>query len=246
MKKALLLTGILLVLAAPMAMASGVNIAWGAECWGQLTAPSNVLTFACGSNTAPASWKMTSSFMVDADFALGAVDVLVEGVSEAGALPDWWKRSATGDCNFSTGSYVISAAYAGSVGTCLDPFAGTGQGGGGYGYLTPTQIQIEGIYGVADAVTVPAATEAFATTFTIKNVKTLGAGALSCAGCDVGMVFGLYDVILTSATGATHLTEAIPGGNQCLIWQHAFPGQPCNPPVPVRNTTWGQVKSLYR
>ena len=244
MKKALLLTGILLVLAAPMAMAAGVNFAWGTNCWGAVSGPSNVMTFACGSNTSPANWKMTASFMVDADMAdYGAVDVLIEGVSEAGAIPDWWKRSASGDCNYGTGNWLATATTNSS--DCADPFSGTASGGAGYGYLTPTQIQIEALGGVAEGVLLPANTETFGATITIKNTKTVGTG--SCAGCNVGMVFGLYDVILTSvAHGDTHLTEAIPGGNQCLIWQHSFTGQPCNPPVPARNTTWGQVKSLYR
>jgi hypothetical protein len=61
------------------------------------------------------------------------------------------------------------------------------------------------------------------------------------------MVFGLYDIVLGSISSPDkHLNYVVEGGNQCLVWQHAFTGQPCNAPVPTRNTTWGQVKSLYR
>ena len=33
-------------------------------------------------------------------------------------------------------------------------------------------------------------------------------------------------------------------GNQILMWQHST--LICEAPLPARNSTWGQVKSLYR
>ena len=97
MKKALLLTGLLLVLVAPLAMAAGVSLNWGTNCWGD--GAQQLMTFACASNTSPANWRMTSSFKLDA----GMTDYInfntyIEGVSEAGAIPDWWKVSIPADC----------------------------------------------------------------------------------------------------------------------------------------------------
>ena len=73
MKKALLLTGLLLVLAVPAMAQSGINIAWGPECWGMATAPSNLMTFACGSNTSPANWRITGSFVLNADLDVAVI-----------------------------------------------------------------------------------------------------------------------------------------------------------------------------
>lgn len=251
MKKALLLTGLLLVLVAPMTMAaSGVSLNWGNACWGDL--PQSLMTFACNSNTAPANWKMTCSFMLDSDAPdYINFDTFIEGVSATGAIPDWWKLSVPTDCRGAISLVYtnLAGAYAGGgAAACADPFGGAGTGGGGYGYLVPgVQIQMEGIYTLAAGVPVAGNTESYNNTVTIKNGKTVGAGALSCAGCQTGMVFGLYETDIGLESGQSiRLTEAFPGGNQCIVWQAPFAGQPCNAPVPARNSTWGQVKSLYR
>jgi len=260
MKKALLLTGLLLVLVAPLATADGVNLAWGTECWGLLDSPSNLVTFACLSNTVPASWKMTTSFMVDADIPdYNSFNAVIRGVSEAGAIPDWWELSAAAtDCRYAAVSNVsFNPAYAGVSDLCGYPFAGTAMGGGAYGYIQPQVIQINGLYAVAgDGAFLAGGTETFGYTVSIKNTKTVGTG--SCTGCLFGMVFGLNYVVITKVSDGDidMIDTVIPGGNQCLIWQRGFnmaaagdyaaAVQPCNAPVPARNTTWGQVKSLYR
>jgi len=246
MKKALLLTGLLLVLVAPLATAAGVNLNWGSLCWGDVAA-SNLKTFACATNATSNTFKMTASFVV-ADLMPDYANVAtyIKGVSETGIIPDWW-RLATGDCRNATGVYVAAQpAYPGNVELCADMFGGTGQGGGGWGYLDAGTLVEQSVYAVAaPGVELPADLETFACTFTIKNLKTVGTG--SCAGCLTGMVFGLHHVTVGGAVSSpVMLTTPVVGGNQCLVWQHDFPGQPCNAPVPARNTTWGQVKSLYR
>jgi len=206
--------------------------------------PLSVQTFACASNTSPANWRMTSSFKLDA----GVPDYInfntyIQGISETGAIPDFWKISIPADCRGSVSNVWIHAVPGGS---CVDPFDGGASGGGGYGYLIPgVQIQIEAVYTVAAGVPLDPDVEYYLSTFTVKNGKTVGTAA--CAGCQTGMVFGLQEALVGLQSGPViRLAEAYDGGNQCLIWQHAWTGQPCNAPVPSRNTTWGQVKSLYR
>jgi hypothetical protein len=267
MKKALLLTGLLLALMAPMATAAGLNIAWGTECWGQLTGPSNLMTFACASNTVPTGWKITPSFVLDTDVPdLNSVNVVIRGVSELGSIPAWWQLSQQlgVECRYTSTNTGFSGTYAGAVGTCVDPFMATQAGGGGYGYIQtngaiPLVVQINGVYGVADGLFAAGGVETFAYTFTVRNSKTLGvSGTTKCDGCAAGMVFGVNYGRFSTTSGAeiAEIGEVIPGGNQCLIWQRGFnmaaagdylaAVQPCSAPVPARNTTWGQVKSLYR
>jgi hypothetical protein len=245
MKKALLLTGLLLVLSASLAMAAGYNITWGTACG---STPVSLMTFACASNTTPANWRWTTSFKLDADIEdYINFDTYVEGVFEAGLIPDWWKLSITTDCRgATTNSWAHTSATPGS---CVDPFEGTATGGGGYGYLTTSQVQIEAVYTVATGVHVTAGDEVYMSTFAFKNYKTVGTP--KCDGCAGGAVFGLLKALIGREfapvpNNVIKLQDPFEGGNACLRWQHGWTGQPCNPPVPVRNTTWGQVKSLYR
>jgi hypothetical protein len=246
MKKALLLTGLLLVLVAPLAMAAGVSINWGPNCWGDI--PQSVQTFACASNTSPANWRFTTSFKLDAgipDYINW--DTYVQAVSETGALPDFWKISIPTDCRGSIANvWVASQTYVGTGANCIDPFEGSGTFISGYGYLVPgVQIQIEHVNTLTAGMAIDANQEYFLSMLTIKNGKTVGTGA--CAGCATGMVFGFQEALIGLESGPViRLSEPYDGGNQCIIWQHGWTGQPCNAPVESRNTTWGQVKSLYR
>jgi len=253
MKKALLLTGLLLVLVAPLSMAAttgGVSLNWGVNCWGDGPQVS-LMTFACASNTSPANWRMTASFKFDTDVPdFINWEEQIMGVSELGALPDWWLLSAPGTCRTTISNvFANSQAYLGSGADCLDPIGGVGTliGGTNYVYFVPgVQVQIQAANTLLAGVPVVGGTENFISTIVIKNGKTVGTGA--CAGCSAGFVFGFYQFRTdpVASEGTIRLTTPYAGGNQCLTWQHSFTGQPCNTPVPARNTTWGQVKSLYR
>jgi len=242
MKKALLLTGLLLVLVASMATAAGLSLNWGTACWGDT--PKALTTFACTSNSTPANWKMTTSFKLDEEIAdYINMSTLIEGVSETGAIPDWWKLSTTSECRGAI-SNVWSSLTSGA--TCADPFESTATTISAYGYLVPgVEIRIATDATLIAGVVAPGETEIFLNVVTIKNGKTVGTP--KCDGCLTGMVFGLYEVLIgREFNDVIRLTEPYEGGNQCITWQRSFAGQPCNAPVPARNTTWGQVKSLYR
>jgi hypothetical protein len=221
-----------------MAMAgSGVSLNWGGACWGDVPL------------ALPASWKMTCSFMIEEEVSdYINFDTFIEGVSETGTIPDWWKMSVVGDCRYYSSGTTVAIGHAApeyTLGACQDPFLGGASGGGGYGYLTPTQIQIEAVYTIAAGTYCAGDVETYNNTVTVRNGKTTGTG--KCLGCSEGMVFGLYESLIGLESGPViRLTEPFPDGNQCIVWQRSFAGQPCNAPVEARNTTWGQVKSLYR
>jgi len=69
--------------------------------------------------------------------------------------------------------------------------------------------------------------------------RSIGPGA--CGGCSTPVTIVMNEIIV-AASGAGKINNPISNG--CLRWQAA--GQtPCSA-TPVRNQTWGTVKSLYR
>jgi hypothetical protein len=245
MKKTLLLTGILLALLAPMAHAAGgVNINWGTGCWSDGT-PLNDLTFACNRNTGSAT--ITCSFAVSADQPnFVGIELDLEGATEDATVPAWWQMGG-GDCRgaaFSSGENFASAPQVG----CTDMWQNQAQGGVamyGWGPLwggnNRTHVLI--VYAVAAESPIPltAGVEYYAAQAFISYQKTVGSGA--CDGCASPMIWGFYSLKSAELTQYEMLKDVLPGGNQCLTWQTST--LPCGL-VPTRNTTWGQVKSLYR
>jgi hypothetical protein len=229
MKKMILFTALLVALSATAAMAAGVNVSWGNTCWADAGSTSS-LTWACSSNTFTV--RMTTSFQPAVDKTnFVAVGVFMEGVTnDPGILvPDWWKM---GTC---TGRAVPTVSIDASVlgGACFDPWAGAGIGGLGMYSFDTNRTHMNAAWGVV-----------FAVQFRVPSTRTVGTGL--CAGCSTPMTWSLnYIQVAYSGTEPNEfLGTAIPGGNQCLAWQGG--NAPCARPIPARNTTWGQVKSLYR
>jgi hypothetical protein len=244
MKKTLLLAGLLLALTATVAMAGGVNVSWMNFCWGDEGSTNN-LTWACSSNS-NANIRMTCSFIVDetrTDF--GGAGIYMEGMSEAVSVPDWWK-TGDGDCrNNAISSYsdysVLPADIDGGV--CSFAFGeNTPSGGLGAMLWSGNRMQANAAWATAVDNTLNAATQYFICQFRVSATGTFNG---VCTGCTSPVVWALNKVnvgyfgLLDPVT----LDMVIPGGNQCLAWQSSTLS--CGL-VPARNTTWGQVKNLYR
>jgi hypothetical protein len=58
------------------------------------------------------------------------------------------------------------------------------------------------------------------------------------------MIWCFYGMKAAELTQYEMLQEPLTDGNQILKWQHST--LICEAPLPARNSTWGQVKSLYR
>ncbi len=250
MKSALLLAALLLVVAAP-AMAGGVNFNWGSVCWPE--AQVDVKTFACDVNTSTAAyqWPMTLSWRIDTDMPdLVGIEITLMGQTSLATLPDWWKVGASPDCRANQLLYTSDkTAVETGPGGCADWTAGTAFNLFGYIYQAdPRLVQVNG--GCAIDASLPvlaiAGQEYYGGQFLLKNTKTVGTG--SCSGCASPFIMGVSLVTVAGLDGRRDdLADALPGGNQCLYWNT----QPdvvlyCFPIQPARNTTWGQVKSLYR
>jgi len=242
MKKMILFAALLVALSATAASAAGVSVNWGNACWG--VTPVSSLTWACTNNTFTGI-RMTCTFKPAQDKTnFVGVGVFMEGVTNSGVLtvPDWWKRNI-GECNSLTISSVTVSADGSSAG-CVDVWAGGGGGGLGLYSDELNRTHINAAWASADPLPILAADENFALQFRVSAAKSSGTGL--CAGCDMGMTWGLQRIDVGYAGQSTDetLDVAYGGGNQCLSYNGG--NAPCAQPVPARNTTWGQVKSLYR
>jgi hypothetical protein len=243
MKKALLFAGLLLALTASVAMAAGVSVSWKNFCWGE-DGSSNLLTWACNTNS-NVNIRMTCSFKTPAgapDF--NGVGVFMEGMTAAAVVPDWWKLGAveTGDCRANLITLSADGSVLANAGAdiCFDPWQGLGAGGIGLYSWDGNQMHVNAAYAVADGVELLPEVEYFAVQFRVAATKTVNA----CTGCLIPAIWGLKKIDWTTPASVNTLDEAYAGGNQCLWWQDL--SLACQKPVPARNTTWGQVKSLYR
>jgi hypothetical protein len=246
MKKALLFAGLLLALTASVAMAAGVGVSWKNFCWGEEGSSTN-LTWGCTTNS-NVNIRMTCSFKIDADAPMfNGVGVFMEGMVEAPAVPDWWELSndLASDCRYNLCTVSSDGSVLANAGAdvCFDPWQGTGGGGLGLYSSDGNQMHVNAAWASAVEIPLLANTEYFAVQFRISGSKTVN----SCTGCLIPAIWGLTKIDWTTPTTVNTLDvpyAPYPEGNQCLTWQSST--LPCGRPVPARNTTWGQVKSLYR
>ena len=243
MKKRLLLTGLLLTLTVSVALAGGVNFNWGTVCYTEN--PVSAVTFACNTNAMYSlSWPMTASFVIDnviPDFV--GVEIHIEGQSDLPALPDWWKLGAWPDCRANRVQFQADTSSAPQT-SCFDWTGGSAVSGFSYTWDT-NRAHIDAVAAIPAEFLfdMHSGVEYYAGRVTILNSKTAGAGA--CPGCSAGMLWVLYSVVAYGNDGQREVqAEPIPGGNVCLSWNNTI--RCCYGPTPARNTTWGQVKSLYR
>jgi hypothetical protein len=253
MKRLLLLSGALLVLAAPVAWAApGLDLNWstGGACWSDAGGDVNLKTFACNSNTGNAA--MVASFAISADMPnFVGVEVIIDGQVDAANVPDWWQLYNTGACR-QTG-ISSSADFTGSPAVgCTDPFGNLAAGGIG-AWQTETyppplplnvpaanRVRLKVAYTLVDPNPLTAGVEYYAVKATVTYAKTVGTGA--CVGCDVPMTIVLNGIKAAPLPGTFEwVTNEL--HNRCIKWQNSTVDCAL---VPARSRTWGQVKSLYR
>lgn len=245
MKKTLLLSGVLLALSASMALAAGgVNFGWG-DCYPN--APLTNKSFACNSNTLSGA-IMVGSYAdgIDIPDWVG-IEVVVDLQASSASLPDWWQFFNAGACR--QNNLAVSGDFTSGPFTCADAFQGQAQGGIS-AYQTsnttpavpsglPNAARLKIALAISSPQDQPPGVETYAFKATLSGQKSTGTG--SCAGCSVPVSIVLNEVKSAGLTASERLTGAM--GNQCLTWQGG--GSLCGA-TPTHNSTWGQVKSLYR
>ena len=234
---------VMLLLATPSALAGGVNLTWGTGCWQDN--PASLLTFACDTNVGSAS--LTASFAVDRSTYAFDLGGKLDLQSDTPQLPDWWQFASPPSCR--AGSLSASFAFGEAPGGCRVLWPGQAQVT--YFWVTaaypgpypPVSSQSRARFEVdirpipqGSPMTLLASTEYYAFTMTFDFTRTAGLG--NCTGCGVPVTIVLNDLWIFPY----HLTT--PLENACLRWQ-ADGVTPCSA-TPIRNRTWGALKSLYR
>jgi hypothetical protein len=244
MKKTLLISGMLLALAASTAMAGGVNLAWQ-ECLGGGGLQNR--NFACSSNTGTANILVVSYVADVAVPDMVATDVRIDLQSnDAVTLNPWWQFFNAGACQ----STKPTVDVAGFVGGCVDAWANVAAGGGGIGSYTVTgnKAALLMTWASPEGQAVDNTTEYYSMNVRISNARTVGSP--SCAGCPTPVCLVANVVALAhGAQGAESQTIDHPtvAGSNVATWQGggiAAPG--CPAAVPTRAESWGRVKAMYR
>jgi len=259
MKKILLLTGVLLALTYSLASAAvGLDMAWSG-CPVTLSNPTDI-TDPCTDDGGLYLFAM--SFNPPAGITkLSAETFLVDVQTSEAVLPDWWHvedANATlgtpAGCRF--GSFGFATTNTGmTTATCKNYWGTSPQAGTTIwfpGVNGPNRTRLYGAFarGSASAAAVNAGTEYFAGTgFFDTNHATPANGI--CQGCQFGACIVWNYLLLQQPVGTPGGDFTVESVNvrRHLTWQGAVgvsPGVGCPAATPVRNATWGQVKSLYR
>jgi hypothetical protein len=243
---AILLAGTLL--AAPAQAAQGVNLRWD-RCHGD--GGSENRAFACDTNAG--AEVLVCSFVLDAPLAqVSGNEVVIDLLTQDDPVPPWWHFRDLGSCRVSSLG-MNTFANVDDV-ACVDWAAGNSTGGVGfYGYelgpgdpsLATRQRRIKIALAVSQEhlADLAAETEYFACNVPIDHAKSVGSDA--CAGCAAPVCLVLQSVRVTTPSPGNGRILYAPAsaGSQIVTWQGVGPN--CQL-VPVKRSTWGAVKGLYR
>ena len=225
--------------------AEGLYLTWNACAFEPQASP--VRLFGC--NTDADTMRLHAAFTVaqPLDNVIG-VEVVIDLQHESPTLPDWWRFEA-GACRAGA---LRSDVQFGTVPGCADPWTGTGVASfPSYTATQPrggaNQARIKAGAGVlpSDPRTLAADTPYHAARIVIVASKTTGAGA--CSGCAGKACLVLNSIWIKRTPGApggdVFVSTPGPAEANWAVWQGT--GANCSA-VPVRRSTWGAVKGLYR
>jgi len=263
--KKVLLAGMMLCLTASMAFAyAGLQMTWNPNNYDCLSVPVTNVDWDCV--TVPGAnggfHKIVISFRTDKQLVgFNGVSAVIDGQT-VGDVPAWWQMFNEGSCR--SLSLVPGLPPANPTAPCAGDrttrlwSAGTPVGGL-TAYQTalypppaplpaplPNRFRIKLGYGTAGNRALPLVTttqyNAFNLTIDTFN-STVEEGVVTdpCAGCEVGVTLLLSEIYIVGTADDDVLTLSI--NNQCITWQSAIAFL-CY--TPARNSTWGQIKSLYR
>lgn len=239
------LVALLLSLAADTACAEfgHSQLAWD-DC-GDAGAPTR--TFACNTNAGSEVivFSFRPSNSVDAVFQVEVS--LAVGYESLAPVPDWWSFVPTTGCRAT--SMRASADFTSASGACADPWFGLGFVNAqvtpisyfGDGVLRRQLIRLTATIPNAAAVPLDPAIEYYGVRLIINHQKTAGAG--SCAGCSEGMCIAIANASSLANPSNPVRSELWNYGRRSITWNS---GERCDRLVPVRNRTWGALKSIHR
>ena len=238
----------------PVRAAEGLYLTWN-DCAQGAAAASN-RDFACNTNVGVNELYVAFTMPQATDNVRGA-EIVIDVQHASAALPDWW-RLEPGGCRwpmFQPAALTAAATFPGGS-ACLDTWQGAqtapvaeiagyllGQPGG-----AASQVRIKVTVSVlpGDERTLDGTSMYYAARIVLANSGTVGSP--SCAGCTEAACLVLNSIIIGRTDGSPggnfFLQTAGPGEANWALWQGGS-GANCSA-VPIRKSTWGMVKHLYR
>jgi hypothetical protein len=251
MKKTLLLTGLLLALAAPAFAVPGLNLAWE-ECKG--TGGATLKTTACTLNTTAFIANAIGSIVApQALAALNSAEITIDITHAGTSVPAWWDFGVAPACRPAN---ALGLDYTNPIGaSCLDyfnQFANPPSGGQSYQNPGPggaSHTQMNGVLAVDATTTAPISS---GTEFIVFTLRIRATNTTTCAGCQNPASLHFNRAVLAQSGGNPSVTVDAPASgtvqgdnaSNCAKWQAN--NVPCPGAVPTRTQTWGGLKSLYR
>lgn len=223
---------------------TGINLGW------DICGPARVAekSFACDVNTGQD--LLWISFVPPAGItALTGIETKLELQTEAATLPPWWQFQ-TGGCRATVGIALVTSTPE-APSTCAAPWITNGIGGFGFPLSQPgpgrTPLWMVTAVDVPSYGPLTAGVEYHHAAIAVKHARTVG--TTTCAGCDVGVCIALVNVRLVEDYAVdpypVDLWEKL--DRTTVLWQPTgTPPAECFQSVPVKNRTWGSIKSLYR
>ena len=257
----LALVALAIAASAPVAQAQ-LNLAWN-NCITQGTSAADK-AYACDGSANGTPFRAVMSFISPAnlDHFVAITAVLDVRASTLPTLPDFWKLGV-GECRDGNFAFPVSLSGigTGTTGACRNPWAGGGTGGG-FAYTSETRVTETGPVPAPGwgRMTLAFArdTEAqliqgqqyMAGAFTLDTFNDVDTGGGVCEGCSLPecIVFNSLELNQTvGSPGGDNITLTGANVRNFITWQGgAVGGNGCPLEVPVRNVTWGRVKSIYR
>jgi hypothetical protein len=235
-----------LAVCASRTRAEGINLYWN-DCspfrgGGGVTG----ITNDCTSNNG--SLVLIASFVPQAGITgLVGVEGTILLTLGSASVPAWWQMQPTG-CRST--SLSISFQYPG-LSACARTWSGS-QEIGGFAYdLSPlccpapyiARLRMVGAVAPSDSVAISPSTEYYAFEIFINQRKSVGVG--SCDGCATAACIELRSIQLSQAnrpTAEPAITQT--DQNKFVTYNGAHVGDCAY--VPVRNSSWGALKAIYR
>ena len=200
--------------------------------------------FACNTNSV--DFLLVPAFtLAQAIDSLVAIEGVIDMVSQGDPLPSWWELQP-GGCR--DGSLVADMPPADA---CLDPWGGNGVAALQAYRVSPetpatnrARIVFTSSVLPAQRVALGAGTSYAAVRLILHSSRTIGT---SCSGCSSTACMVLNSITLKRVPGAAGPDQVVSEPSASTNWVHwlGVTGVDCAV-VPVRNTTWGAIKSLYR
>jgi hypothetical protein len=235
----------------PAAATSGTNLSWG-DCGssGQVQE-----SFACDTNSGTSVLYVSVVPHAALPQMNGAACKLYLQTDQA-TLSPWWHLEENG-CRGPTtpdgtdGGLVTNFDFTGETG-CLDPWDGSAAGGMFYQPATAGNITGPNRALIRTACAIPGSTpmnggvEYYLTKLLFRHAASVGIGA--CEGCGENACILLSQVNLYQAGTIEddYYSDSQSASRNWVLWHTGVVTGGCPAALPVRKTTWGAVKSLYR